>query len=82
MGRTGGYGIVRTIDRGATWEPVFAAPPWSQLAVMDLAISPGFDADATAYAATETGLLRTAEPRHDLGATARRAAGAGQRPRC
>jgi len=26
---------------------------------MDLAISPGFDADASAYAATETGLLRT-----------------------
>ena len=59
LGRTGGYGIVRTTDGGATWEPVFAAPPWSQLAVMDLAISPGFDADATAYAATETGLLRS-----------------------
>jgi photosystem II stability/assembly factor-like uncharacterized protein len=59
MGRAGGYGIVRTTDRGATWEPVFAASPWSQLAVMDLAISPGFDADASAYAATETGLLRS-----------------------
>ena len=59
LGRTGGYGIVRTTDGGATWEPVFAAPPWSQLAVMDLAISPGFDADATAYAATEAGLLRS-----------------------
>ncbi len=59
LGRTGGYGIVRTTDGGVTWEPVFAAPPWSQLAVMDLAISPGFDADATAYAATETGLLRS-----------------------
>ena len=59
LGRTGGYGIVRTTDGGVTWEPVFAASPWSQLAVMDLAISPGFDADATAYAATEAGLLRS-----------------------
>ncbi|MCU0500441.1 MAG: hypothetical protein MUC51_01525, partial [Anaerolineae bacterium] len=59
LGRTGGYGIVRTTDGGATWAAVFAAPPWNQLAVMDLAISPGFDADATVYAATETGLLRS-----------------------
>ena len=59
MGRAGGYGIVRTIDGGTTWEPVFTAPPWSLLVVIDLAISPGFDADATAYAATETGLLRS-----------------------
>ena len=50
---------MRTTDHGATWQPVFAARLWSQLAVMDLVISPGFDADAFAFAATETGLLRT-----------------------
>jgi hypothetical protein len=59
MGLTGGYGIVRTVDHGATWTSVFTSPPWTELAVMDLAISPGFDADATAYAATDSGVLRT-----------------------
>ena len=58
-GVTGGYGIVRTTDHGATWLPVFSGPPWSQLAVMDLAVSPAFGTDAIAFAATESGLLRT-----------------------
>lgn len=58
-GPADGYGIRRTIDGGATWEPLFASPPWSQLTVMDLAISPGFDADGMAFAATDNGVLRT-----------------------
>jgi YVTN family beta-propeller protein len=58
-GRTGGYGIVRTADRGATWESLLAASPWAGLAVMDLAISPDFRSDATLYAATEESILRS-----------------------
>jgi YVTN family beta-propeller protein len=70
-GMTGGYGIVKTTDRGATWAPVFTDPPWTQLAVLDLALSPGFTADGMAFAATDSGLLRT----RNRGATWERLAG-------
>mgnify|MGYP005870234139 CR=1 FL=1 len=58
-GIAGGYGIVRTTDGGATWTPLFASPPWTQIAVFDLAISPAFSSDQMSFAATDTVLLRT-----------------------
>jgi YVTN family beta-propeller protein len=70
-GMAGGYGIVRTVDRGLTWTSVFTSTPWTQLAVLDLAISPGFATDGMAFAATDSGLLRT----RDRGATWERLAG-------
>ncbi|PKO23699.1 MAG: hypothetical protein CVU38_02680 [Chloroflexi bacterium HGW-Chloroflexi-1] len=57
-----GYGIARTTDAGASWAVVTSDPPWpTALAVFDLAISPGFATDNTAYAATEAGLLRSTD---------------------
>ena len=70
-GTTRGYGIVRTADHGQTWSAVFDSPPWTQLAVFDLAISPAFATDGTAFAATDGGLLRT----RDRGNTWHRLAG-------
>jgi YVTN family beta-propeller protein len=60
-GYAGGYGFARTTDAGATWALVFDGPPWAELAVFDLAISPGFIADSTAFAATAAGVLRSTD---------------------
>ena len=58
-GSSGGYGIMRTTDGGASWQP------WGgegqRWAVFDLAISPGFSSDNTVYAATDVGLLRSSD---------------------
>ena len=58
-GGTGGYGIMRTTDGGASWQP------WGgegqRWAVFDLAISPGFASDHTVYAGKEVGLSRSTD---------------------
>ena len=55
----GGYGIARTTDRGATWKLLQDEQrPW---AVFDLAISPAFTTDRTAFAGSEVGLLRSTD---------------------
>ena len=58
-GVTGGYGIARTTDGGATWQ--LLQDEGHHWPVFDLAISPDFSADGTAYAGTEVGLLRTTD---------------------
>ncbi|MGQ9491591.1 MAG: hypothetical protein ACUVS6_13020 [Anaerolineae bacterium] len=58
-GITGGYGIARTTDGGASWQ--LLQDEQHRWPVFDLAISPGFSADGTAYAGTEVGLLRTTD---------------------
>ncbi len=58
-GITGGYGVARTTDGGATWQ--LLGDEGHRWPVFDLAISPGFSADRTAYAGTEVGLLRTTD---------------------
>ena len=67
-GPTGGYGIARTADGGLTWVPVFDGPPFQDIAVFDVAISPGFAIDSTAFApdstafaATDHGVLRSTD---------------------
>ena len=55
----GGYGIARTTDRGATWKLLQGEQ--QRWAVYDLAISPAFGADRTAFAGTEVGLLRSTD---------------------
>jgi TolB protein len=54
-----GYGIARTTDRGATWKLLQDAQ--HRWAVFDLAISPNFSADHTAFAGTDVGLLRSTD---------------------
>ena len=56
---TGGYGIVRTTDRGATWQ--YLQEPELRRAVFDLAISPAFITDHTAFAGLDGGVLRTTD---------------------
>jgi len=58
-GVTGGYGIVRTTDRGATWN--YLQDEQHRWMVFDVAISPGFGSDQTAYAGTDVGLLRSTD---------------------
>ena len=55
----GGYGLARTTDRGATWE--LLQDEQHRWAVYDLAISPAFTVDHTAFAGTEVGLLRSTD---------------------
>ena len=55
----GGYGIARTTDSGKTWKLLQDEQHhWS---VFDLAISPNFTADRTAFAGTDAGLLRSTD---------------------
>ncbi len=58
-GITGGYGIARTTDGGATWQ--LLGEEGHRWPVFDLAISPAFASDGTAYAGTEVGLLRSTD---------------------
>jgi YVTN family beta-propeller protein len=58
-GVSGGYGIARTTDRGASWNALLAAD--QRWAVFDLAISPAFATDHTAFAGTDIGLYRTTD---------------------
>ena len=55
----GGYGIPRTTDGGATWK--LLQDEQHGWPVFDLAISPGFAADRTAFAGTDVGLLRSTD---------------------
>ncbi len=55
----GGYGIARTTDRGATWK--LLQDDQHRWAVFDLAISPAFTVDHTAFAGTDVGLLRSTD---------------------
>ena len=55
----GGYGIARTTDRGATWK--LLQDEQHRWAVFDLAISPAFTVDRTAFAGTDVGLLRSTD---------------------
>jgi TolB protein len=55
----GGYGIARTTDRGATWK--LLQDEQHRWAVYDLAVSPAFTTDRTAFAGTEVGLLRSTD---------------------
>ena len=58
-GPTGGYGIARTTDGGATWTALQDSDhKWD---VFDLALSPAFAADRTAFAGTNVGLLRSTD---------------------
>ncbi len=56
---TDGYGIARTTDSGATWQ--LLQDDQHAWAVFDLAISPNFAADGTAFAGTEVGLLSSTD---------------------
>ena len=53
----GGYGIARTTDNGKTWK--LLQDEQHRWAVFDLAISPAFSTDRTAFAGTDVGLLRS-----------------------
>jgi photosystem II stability/assembly factor-like uncharacterized protein len=53
----GGYGIARTTDGGATWK--LLQDEQHGWRVFDLAISPVFTTDRTAFAGTDVGLLRS-----------------------
>ena len=55
----GGYGIARTTDKGKTWK--LLQDEQHRWAVYDLAISPDFTADRTAFVGTDVGLLRSAD---------------------
>ena len=55
----GGYGIARTTDGGETWK--LLQDEQHRWAVFDLAISPNFTADRTAFAGTDVGLLRSTD---------------------
>ena len=55
----GGYGIARTTDGGATWK--LLQDEQHGWPVFDLAISPDFAADRTAFAGTDVGLLRSTD---------------------
>ncbi len=57
---SGGYGIARTTDGGTTWS-LRGDTDHSWWSVFDLAISPAFAGDHTAFAATEMGLLRSTD---------------------
>jgi photosystem II stability/assembly factor-like uncharacterized protein len=55
----GSYGIARTTDNGKTWK--LLQDEQHRWAVFDLAISPDFTADRTAFAGTDVGLLRSTD---------------------
>ena len=55
----GGYGIARTTDGGATWK--LLQDEQHGWPVFDLAISPVFTTDRTAFAGTDVGLLRSTD---------------------
>ena len=55
----GGYGIARTTDGGESWK--LLQDEQHRWAVFDLAISPNFTADRTAFAGTDVGLLRSTD---------------------
>ncbi len=58
-GVTGGYGIARTTDGGASWQRLQDAQ--HRWPVFDLAVSPAFATDGTAFAGTDVGLLRSTD---------------------
>jgi photosystem II stability/assembly factor-like uncharacterized protein/WD40 repeat protein len=58
-GVTGGYGIVRTTDGGASWQML--QDEQHHWPVFDLAVSPAFATDRTAFAGTDVGLLRSTD---------------------
>lgn len=58
-GVTGGFGIARTTDGGASWQLLQGVQ--QRWPVFELAISPAFATDRTAFAGTDVGLLRTTD---------------------